>query len=119
MSQRLTSTRWAVLAFVLLEGGPALAAEPDVSVGAQYDSTHVYVAPGDMDAFIKSFTATFGGTASPQSIMNVLPVPSSTQFRSISTPVGPLSTFAFLTPIPFPFDSERTGYLVTDMNKAV
>ncbi|MDB5739968.1 MAG: hypothetical protein JWP16_1008, partial [Alphaproteobacteria bacterium] len=33
-----------------------------------------------MDGFIKSFTATFGGQASPQIVTNVLPVPSSTQF---------------------------------------
>lgn len=72
-----------------------------------------------MDGFIKSFTATFGGQASPQIVTNVLPVPSSTQFRYIWTPAGTLSTFAFLTPIPFPFGFERTGYLVTDMDKAV
>ena len=121
MSQKLSATLAFVLplAFALSLVGPALAAEPDVSVGAQYDSTHVYVAPGDMDAFVKSFTATFGGQATPQSVMNVLPMPSSTQFRSISTPVGILSTFAFLTPIPYPFGAERTGYLVTDMDKAV
>src|SRR5580698_2706106 len=119
MSRTLRAMVWPTFVFAISIAGTAIAAQPDVSVGPQYDSTHVYVAPGDMDAFIKSFTATFGGTASPQSIMNVLPVPSSTQFRSISTPVGPLSTFAFLTPIPFPFDSERTGYLVTDINKAV
>jgi predicted enzyme related to lactoylglutathione lyase len=90
-----------------------------VSVGAQYDSTHVYVTPGDMGAFVKSVTATFGGQASSPIITNVLPVPSSTQFRSIWTPAGTFSTFAFLTPIPYPFGTERTGYLVTDMDKAV
>ena len=35
-----------------------------VAVGPQYDSTHVYVAPGDMDAFVTSFMATFGGQTS-------------------------------------------------------
>jgi predicted enzyme related to lactoylglutathione lyase len=35
------------------------------------------------------------------------------------TPVGTLSVFAFKTPIPFPFGQERTGYLVTDMDRAV
>jgi predicted enzyme related to lactoylglutathione lyase len=30
-----------------------------------------------------------------------------------------LSVFAFQTPIPYPFGSERTGYLVADMDKAV
>jgi len=119
MPGTLQTRLWAAFAFAISVAGPAIAAQPDVSVGPQYDSTHVYVTPRDMDAFIKSFTATFGGTASPQSITNVLPVPSSTQFRFILTPVGTLSTFAFLTPIPFPFGSERTGYLVTNMDKAV
>jgi hypothetical protein len=68
---------------------------------------------------VKSFTATFGGTASRRSTYNVLPVPSSTQFQAISTPVGTLSVFAFQTPIPYPFGSERTGYLVIDMNRAI
>lgn len=103
---------------MLLVVTPVRAAE-DVSVAPQYDSTHVYVKPADMDAFVKSFTATFGGQASAAIVSNVMPVPASTQFRYIWTPVGTLSTFAFLTPIPFPFGSERTGYLVTDMGKAV
>jgi predicted enzyme related to lactoylglutathione lyase len=95
------------------------AANPNIAVGAQYDSTHVYVASADLDAFVKSFTATFGGQASKPAVMNVLPVPSSTEFQAISTPVGILSVFAFQTPIPFPFGQERTGYLVTDMDAAI
>jgi predicted enzyme related to lactoylglutathione lyase len=110
--------RWVVLLAMLL-AMPASAAPRDVSVGSQYDSTHVYVAPADMDAFVKSFTATFGGQASAQIVSNVMPVPASTQFRYIWTPAGTLSTFAFLTPIPYPFGSERTGYLVADMDEAV
>lgn len=90
-----------------------------VAVGAQYDSTHVYVAPDELDAFVKNFTATFGGTASKPSTVNVLPVPSSTEFEYVWSPVGTLSVFAFQTPIPFPFGQERTGYLVTDMDQAV
>ena len=42
-------------------GQSTSASFPDVAVGAQYDSTHVYIASGDLDAFVKSFTATFGG----------------------------------------------------------
>jgi predicted enzyme related to lactoylglutathione lyase len=90
-----------------------------VAVGPQYDSTHVYVASADLDAFVKSFIATFGGQASKPAVMNVLPVPSSTQFQAVSTPAGILSVFAFQTPIPFPFGQERTGYLVTDMDVAI
>jgi predicted enzyme related to lactoylglutathione lyase len=95
------------------------AADAGVAVGAQYDSTHVYVAPGDLDAFVKSVNATFGGQASKLSVTNVLPVPSSTEFQYVWTPVGTLSVFAFQTPIPFPFGEERTGYLVTDMDQAI
>lgn len=95
------------------------ARDDGVAVGAQYDSTHVYVAPADMDAFVASFSATFGGTPSKKIVTNVLPVPSSTEFQYLWTPAGTLSVFAFQTPIPFPFGQERTGYLVADMDKAV
>jgi len=97
----------------------APAHDAGVAVGAQYDSTHVYVAPGDLDAFAKSVNAAFGGQASKVSVTNVLPVPSSTEFQYVWTPVGTMSVFAFQTPIPFPFGAERTGYLVTDMDAAI
>jgi len=90
-----------------------------VAVGPQYDSTHVYVAPGDMGAFISSFVATFGGQPSKRSVTNVLPVPSSTEFQYLWTSAGTLSVFAFETPIPYPFGQERTGYLVSDMDQAI
>jgi predicted enzyme related to lactoylglutathione lyase len=98
---------------------PAPANDAGVAVGAQYDSTHVYVASGDLDAFVASFIATFGGTAAKLGVTNILPVPSSTEFQPVTTPVGMLSVFAFQTPIAFPFGQERTGYLVTDMDQAV
>jgi hypothetical protein len=90
-----------------------------VGVGPQYDSTHVYVAPGDLDAFVNSFAATFGGQPSKRIVTNILPVVGSTEFQYLWTPVGTLSIFAFQTPIPFPFGQERTGYLVTDMVQAI
>jgi predicted enzyme related to lactoylglutathione lyase len=90
-----------------------------VAVGAQYDSTHVYVAPSDLDAFVKSFVATFGGQPSAKTVTNVLPVPSSTEFQYLWTSVGALSVFAYQTPVPFPFGQERSGYLVTDMDQAI
>jgi len=95
------------------------AAGKSVAVGPQYDTTHVYVSPEDLDAFVASFTATFGGQASKKVVANILPEPSSTTFQYVWTPVGTLSVFAFTTPIPFPFGSERTGYLVTDINEAL
>ena len=90
-----------------------------VAVGAQYDTTHVYVAAADFDRFVNSFTATFGGQPSKRVVATVTPTPSSADLQYVWTPVGTLSTFAFKTPIPFPFGQERTGYLVTDMDKAV
>lgn len=88
-------------------------------VGPQYDTTHVYVAPTDMDAFVNSFTATFGGKPSKRGEATVTPTPSSTLLQYVWTPVGTLSTFGFKTPVPYPFGLERTGYLVTDLDKAV
>jgi predicted enzyme related to lactoylglutathione lyase len=117
----------AILALALLpivgvptgRGQAAPAKDPGVAVGAQYDSTHVYVASTDLDAFVTSFISTLGGQASRKSVTNIAPVPSSTEFQSLMTPVGMLSIFAFQTPIPFPFGQERTGYLVTDMDEAI
>jgi predicted enzyme related to lactoylglutathione lyase len=97
----------------------AAANAPSIAVGPQYDTTHVYIAPGDFDTFVNSFTDTFGGQPSKRGTFNVLPVPSSTEGQYVWTPVGTLSTFAFLTPIPYPFGQERTGYLVTDMDQAI
>jgi predicted enzyme related to lactoylglutathione lyase len=111
------------LSFPLAHSAPAqqstTVTDAGVAVGPQYDSTHVYVAPGDLDAFVKSFIATFGGQTSKQIVTNVLPEPSSAEFQYVWTPVGTLSVFAFQTPIPFPFGQERTGYLVTDMDEAI
>lgn len=90
-----------------------------IAVGSQYDSTHVYVAPKDLDAFVNSFAATFGGQPSKPIVSNVTPVNSSTTFRYVMSPVGMLSVFAYQTPIPYPFGQERYGYLVTDMDAAI
>src|ERR1700684_533918 len=90
-----------------------------VAVGPQYDSTHVYVAPADLDGFTSSLVATFGGTKSQPATFSVTPTPSETTFVFVFTPVGTFSVFGFKTPIPYPFGSERTGYLVTDMDSAV
>jgi hypothetical protein len=92
---------------------------PSIAVGPQYDSTHVYVAPADLDSFTSSLVATFGGTRSQPTTFSVTPTPSQTTFVFVFTPVGTFSVFGFKTPIPYPFGSERTGYLVTDMESAV
>jgi predicted enzyme related to lactoylglutathione lyase len=104
-------------AAIALLAGPAAAAGP--AVGAQYDSTHVYVAPGSLDAFVHAFVATFGGKPSTPVTINVLPVPANTEFQYVWSSAGTLSVFAFLTPIPSPFGQERTGWLVNDMDAAL
>jgi len=91
----------------------------DVAVGPQYDTTHVYVAPSDVDRFVQSFLATFGGKSTKQGVAQVTPTPSSTTTQLLQTPVGTVSLFGFKTPIPRPFGDERTGYLVKDMDVAV
>jgi predicted enzyme related to lactoylglutathione lyase len=90
-----------------------------VAVAPQYDTTHVYVSNDELDAFVNSFLATFGGKASPRAVFTVTPTPSATASQYVQTPVGMLSVFAFQTPIPYPFGDERTGYLVTDIFAAV
>ena len=90
-----------------------------LGVGAQYDTTHVYVAPEDVDKFATSFLATFGGQSTKQVVVTVTPTPSSTTSQLLQTPVGTVSLFGFKTPIPYPFGAERTGYLVTDIDEAI
>jgi hypothetical protein len=105
-----------------LAGSPARSADqpmPDVAVGPQYDTTHVYVSPEDFDRFVASFIATFGGTTSKQGVFTVTPTPSSTMSQLVLTPAGTISVFGFKTPIPYPFGGERTGYLVTNMDVAM
>lgn len=114
----------AVVTFLLSAGGPMLslsaaAAAPNVAVGPQYDTTHVYLSPDDVDRFVASFTATFGGNASKQVVATVTPTPSSTISQLVFTPAGTLSVFGYKTPVPYPFGLERTGYLVTDMDTAI
>jgi predicted enzyme related to lactoylglutathione lyase len=95
------------------------AATPQVAVGPQYDSTHVYLAKDDFDRFMASFTATFGGTQSKKSIVDVTPTSSETASQIALTAAGTISVFGYQTPIPYPFGFERYGYLVSDMDAAV
>jgi hypothetical protein len=88
------------------------------AVGPQYDTTHVYVPADQFDAFVTSFSATFGGTVSKQGTFQVTPTPSLTKSQLVLTPAGTLSVFGFKTEIPYPFGAERNGYLVSDMDAA-
>ena len=90
-----------------------------VAVAPQYDTTHVYVAPDDVDKFVSSFLATFGGQSTKQVVATVTPTPSSTTSQLLQTPVGTVSLFGFKTPVPYPFGAERNGYLVSDIDVAI
>jgi hypothetical protein len=100
-------------------GAQTATATSNVAVGPQYDTTHIYVAPTEFDRFVASVVATFGGTTSKKGVFTVTPTTSKTMSQLVLTPVGTFSVFGFETPIPFPFGSERTGYLVTDMDSAI
>lgn len=99
--------------------GAQTAETVSVAVGPQYDTTHVYVPLADFDRFVASVLQIFGGKTSQDGVLTVTPTPSSTRIQLVLTPVGTLSVFGFKTPIPYPFGSERTGYMVTDMDEAV
>ena len=104
-----------LLMVMALAAALPLAAAADVSVGPQYDTTHVYVSNDTIDAFVNSFVATFDGKPSPRAVFTVTPTPSKTASQYVQTPVGMLSVFAFQTPVPYGFGDERNGYLVGDL----
>ncbi|WP_254647517.1 glyoxalase [Streptomyces sp. GbtcB6] len=89
------------------------------AVGPQYDSTHVYVTPGKEDAFADSWLATFGGTHTTKVVTDVTPTPSQAESELVLSPVGTLSVFDFKTPVPYPFGTERTGWLMSDFDRGV
>jgi hypothetical protein len=91
----------------------------NIAVGPQYDTTHVYVPPEKMASFIASWKATFGGTSTAQATVDVTPTPSETKSQLVLSPVGTLSVFGFLTPVPHPFGAERTGWLLKDFDQGV
>ena len=115
----------AVTLILMFESAPvavcqrAIAAAPNVAVGAQYDSTHIYVPTQDFNRFVASVVTIFGGTTSKRAVTTVTPTPSDTISQIISTPLGMFSVFGYETPIPYPFGTERTGYLVSDIDTAV
>jgi predicted enzyme related to lactoylglutathione lyase len=112
-----------IAAVSLLVAAAAHAEEPGktsaFAVGPQYTTTHIYVAPENVDKFVASLLAVFGGKAGPRGEFAVTPTPSKTVLRAVVTPVGTFSVFGFLTPVPYPFGLERTGSLVTDLDGAV
>jgi hypothetical protein len=109
----------AVTAGIVLTVTDAPAASPSLAVGPQYETTHVYVAPEELDRFSNALVATFGGTKSPTAMISITPAPSETMWQAVFTPAGTFSVFGFKTPIPYPFGIERTGYLVSDFDAAI
>ena len=107
------------IALFSLVAALATAADSNFGVGAQYDTTHVYVQPEDFDKFVASLVATFGGTTTKQGVFTVTPTPSETMSQLVLTPVGSVSVFGFKTPVPYPFGVERTGYLVNNLKDAI
>jgi len=107
---------WPGISPAVADAAPAT---PNVAVGPQYATTHVYVTPENFDPFVASLLATLGGTTSKQGVGTVTPTPSSAMQQLVLTPVGIVSVFGFKTPVPYPFGVERTGYLVADMDAAV
>jgi predicted enzyme related to lactoylglutathione lyase len=123
MRKTFSTIASAVLAIQLLYGYVSAQTAPEdsatIAVAPQYDTTHVYVAPEDFDRLVSSLIATFGGTTTKQGVFTVTPTASSTMSQLVLTPAGSVSVFGFKTPIPYPFGSERTGYLVTDIDEAI
>ena len=108
--------RVSFVAILTLAAQITVAQTPEVAVGPQYDTTHVYVAPQEFDKFVASLLATFGGATTKQGVFTVTPTPSLTMSQLVLTPAGTVSVFGFKTPVPHPFGVERTGYLVTDLD---
>src|SRR5580704_7102848 len=109
----------AIILHQEVAGARPVAKRLQLAVGPQYGTTHVYVAPDDMDRFAASFLATFGGKSSEQSVATITPTPSIANWQALTTPVGVVSLLGFKTPIPYPFGLERMAYLVTNMDAAV
>jgi hypothetical protein len=110
---------FALLVALCISPAPARSDTPPLAVGPQYGTTHVYVAPGDFDRFVASFIATFDGSGPPKSVVTVTPTTSKEIWQPIITPYGSISVFAFTRPIPYPFGSERGGYLVSNFGEAM
>ena len=69
--------------YPVLADARTAAPTPQWAVGAQYGTTHVYVAAEDMDRFTASFLGTFGGKSSQPAAVTVTPTPSSTNGRRL------------------------------------
>ena len=98
----------------------AISATPDVAVGPQYDTTHVYIAPEDFDRFVSSVLSDIWRddieeschtryANSQQHLLTVDLDACRYDFRIRLHDTRPISVSAW----------RRTGYLVTDMGTAI
>lgn len=119
----LTVARAVVTVTLFVTATTARAEEPaktsTFAVAPQYSTTHVYVAPQDFEKCVASLVAVFEGRTPPRGEFTVTPTPSKTILQAVLTPVGTFSVFGLQTSIPYPFGTERTGSLVTDLDGAV
>lgn len=99
------------------EGVPQPVA-PVQAYGVEYDASHVYVQHGKLNAFIKSWEATFGGTNNPPTVFGITPTPSKALASIIHSPVGLLAAYDYQTPVPYPFGTEQTGFAVHGIDGA-
>src|ERR1700728_4293347 len=78
MQKESSIRRCAVVLLIVSASVCSAQSTPTLAVAPQYDTTHVYVAPENVDAFVKAFLGTFGGESSKQAVVTVTPTPSST-----------------------------------------
>ncbi|MBC3843148.1 hypothetical protein GXW82_31985 [Streptacidiphilus sp. 4-A2] len=89
-----------------------------MALGPQYSAFHVYVTPGQLAAFAKSWVGTFGGSYVKPFTTQLTPTAGSALATQVFSPVALLSVFDFTTPVPYPFGQERTGWGVANTDAA-
>ena len=70
---RIKSLAVGFALLVCVGAAPLDAESPAVGVTPQYGTTHVYVAPDQVDRFAQKFLATFGGASTKQGVATVTP----------------------------------------------
>jgi hypothetical protein len=114
--------RYAVLAvvasFAVLT--PTAAAQPRAAspYGPSDNTAHAYVQHGQLDAFIHSWEATFGGTNPPPAANTITPTGSRMVGAIINSPIGVVSAYDYQTPVPYPFGAEHGGVAVHGVDAA-
>lgn len=97
---------------------PAVHSKSASPYGPSYNTGHAYVEHGQLDAFIHSWEATFGGTNPPPSASNITPTQSTELGAIINSPIGIVSAYDYQTPVPYPFGAEHGGIAVHGIDTA-